>query len=120
MMWTFSAETIAAGVIIGPLLIGIGIVVALALVALFYGRLRQGPGPERWPQPTPQKPPARAGAWATPEEVSREEAPANHGPGHQDSAPSEYEEASRDPDEVPHDGKRRMPYELRGYQGPRT
>ncbi|MDF3293695.1 DUF6479 family protein [Streptomyces silvisoli] len=120
MMWTFGAETVAAGFIIGPLLIGIGIVVALALVGLFYGRLRRGPGPQRTPQPPPEQPPPRARAWTTPTEFAEGEAPANHGPGHQDSQVSEPEEVSREPDEVPRDGRRRLPYELRGYPGPRT
>ncbi len=120
MMWTFGAETIAAGFNAGPLLIGIGIVAALALVGVFYGLLRRGPGPERSPQPPPEQPPPRARAWATPSEVAGGETPQNHGPGHQDTQATAPEEVSREPDEVPHDGRRRMPYELRGYPGPRT
>jgi hypothetical protein len=120
MMWTIGVENIAAGLNVGPLLIGVGVVVALALVGVFYGLLRRGLGPERTPQPPPEQPPPRARAWATPTEVAEGEAPPNHGPGHQDAQPSEPEEVSREPEEVPQDGRRRMPYELRGYPGPRT
>ncbi|MCQ4081714.1 DUF6479 family protein [Streptomyces sp. RB6PN25] len=118
-MVTISAMYAAAGGSFdaGPLLMGIALVVGLGLVGIFYGWLRSGPQrsrPSRLKEPQP-----RAGAWQTPDELGQEP-PADHGPGHQEGEPVEYEKGSSPPEEVPHDGRRRMPYELRdSYPGPR-
>ncbi len=103
---------LAVGVV--PLLIGIVLVALLGFVLIAYGRRRRArePLPPRSPQP-------RSGAWHTREEYGRP-TPPDHGPGHQDGTPSGYEEASRPAEEVPRDGGRLRPYDIRDYPGPRT
>ncbi|MGK5632952.1 DUF6479 family protein [Streptomyces sp. URMC 123] len=90
---------------IGPLIVGI-IVVILLIAALWLGRRVR----EREPEP-PQEPQPRGGAWETPQEHETGSVPPDHGPGHQDSERHEYSER-REPDEVPRNGVRHMPYEF--------
>jgi Family of unknown function (DUF6479) len=119
VMVTISAIYAAAGGFFnaGPLLMGIALILGLGLVGILYGWLKSGP--KRSQPPIIKEPQPRAGAWQTPDELGRE-APPDHGPGHQEGEPVEYEEGSAPPEEVPHDGRRRLPYELRdSYPGPR-
>jgi hypothetical protein len=119
MMWMYGDMLAASGSFYaGPLIMGILMVVALGFVAIFYGLLRRGRERQQ-PIRRPERPLPRSGAWQTPSEVGKEPV-ADHGPGHQDGEPTDYEEATRTPEEVPRDGRRRMPYELRDYPGPRT
>lgn len=93
---------------IGPLVIGIFVVAILIGGVYISWRVR-----EKEPPP-PKDPGLRSGAWETREELGHE-TPPDHGPGHQDlpEGPHEIQEI-REPDEVPHNGKRRLPYELHG------
>jgi Family of unknown function (DUF6479) len=129
-MRSLSLELAARGQLvgIGPLVIGIILVLALIVARVYYVRRKaQEPPPSADPQP-------RSGAWETPEEHGAE-APPNHGPGHQDGPePVGYENVRRDPEEVrpldpeeaeetqnrPRRGGRRTPHQVRPYQGPRT
>jgi hypothetical protein len=91
---------------IAPLVVGL-CVVAILILAVWLGlRVR-----DREPRPTTEPKP-RSGAWQTAEEYGHT-TPPDHGPGHQDT-PSHEDESleNRDPDEVPRDGHRLMPYEL--------
>ncbi|MDF3288104.1 MULTISPECIES: DUF6479 family protein [Streptomyces] len=98
---------------IAPAAIGIAIVVCLVAAVVYGYRARaREPAPPREPQP-------RGGAWQTPEE--RESAvPPDRGVQDPEADPVGYEETSRGPEEVPRDGHRRTPHELRHYPGPRT
>src|SRR5207302_2746202 len=119
MMWTFSADAAAGQLFMaGPLLIAIAFLVGMGFVAVFYGWLRRGRRPAPPIRSAEHLP--REGAWQTPDEFYGKQVPTDHGPGHQDSEPVEYEEASQEPEEVPRDGRRRMPYEIADYPGPRT
>jgi Family of unknown function (DUF6479) len=130
-MRSLSLELAARGhlVGIGPLVIGILLVLALIVARIRYVRRKaQEPPPPAEPQP-------RSGAWETPEEHGGGGVPPNHGPGHQDGPePVGYENVRRDPEEVrplnpeeaeesqtkPRRGGRRTPHQVRPYQGPRT
>jgi Family of unknown function (DUF6479) len=96
---------------IAPLVVGIAVVAILTVAVVVGFRIR-----DREPRVT-QEPQPRSGAWQTHDEYDHE-TPPDHGPGHQDSARHELREP-REPDEVPHDGIRRMPYELHTH-GTRT
>jgi Family of unknown function (DUF6479) len=129
-MRSLSLELAARGhlVGIGPLVIGVVLVLALIVARVYYiRRKQQEPPPPADPQP-------RGGAWETPEEHGGPAA-ANHGPGHQDGPePVGYENVRRDPEEVrpldaeeaeetqgrPRRGGRRTPHQVRPWQGPRT
>ncbi|MGP4003271.1 DUF6479 family protein [Streptomyces sp. 8N706] len=92
---------------IAPLVVGI-IVVLLLIGAVWLGyRVRS-----REPDP-PQEPQPRGGAWETAQEHLSGRAPEDHGPGHQDLArPLTDVSEHREPQDVPHDGVRHMPYEF--------
>jgi hypothetical protein len=92
---------------IGPMVIGICIV-ALLIVAVWFGRRRSA----REPRPTLDSKP-RSGAWSTRQEHESGGATADHGPGHQGEGPRTHESREPRPDEMPRDGRRRMPYEVR-------
>ncbi|MDT3400688.1 DUF6479 family protein [Streptomyces sp. B1866] len=98
---------------IGPLVVGI-VVVAMLIAALWLGlRTRKAePGPSQEKQP-------RAGAWQRRQETDEEAAADDHGPGHQDSERHEHAE-SREPHEVPADGRRRLPYEIENQASRRS
>ncbi|AEW99254.1 hypothetical protein [Streptantibioticus cattleyicolor] len=99
----------------GPLVMGVFLLGGLGLAAL-YARLHRRVhthAPGSGPQP-------RSAAWASSEEIRSGHCPPDHGPGHdRDVEPVEYEDAPPPPPaEVPRDGRRRMPYELRdSYPG---
>ncbi|WP_399129940.1 DUF6479 family protein [Actinacidiphila sp. ITFR-21] len=101
-------------VAIGPLVIGICMVIVLIL-AVWLGMRRVGRGPR---VPRGERP--RSGAWQTRQEHDTG-APADHGPGHQESTARTHESRQPVPDEMPRDGRRRMPYEVRssGVRGGR-
>lgn len=90
---------------IGPLVIGI-IIVGLLIAAVWFGRRRS----EREPE-VPRGTRARSGAWQTPREGENGGAE-DHGPGHQGSTARSHEARGLEPDEVPQDGRRRLPHEL--------
>ncbi|MEC3997878.1 DUF6479 family protein [Actinacidiphila sp. DG2A-62] len=91
---------------IGPLVLGIVVVIVL-IAAVWVGMRRVGKEP-----PIPQGRRPRAGAWSTRREHDVG-APDDHGPGHQDEGPRTHESREPQPDEMPRDGRRRMPYEVR-------
>jgi hypothetical protein len=91
---------------IGPLIIGICIVIVLIL-AVWLGIRRLGRGPAVPPGGQP-----RSGAWATRQEHDTG-APEDHGPGHQESGARTHESRRSQPYPMPQDGRRRMPYEVR-------
>jgi hypothetical protein len=91
---------------IGPLVIGIAIVCML-IGAVWFGMRRVGKEP-----PLPRGTRPRAGAWHTRQEYDTG-SPPDHGPGHQDEGPRTHESREPRPDEMPQDGRRRMPYEVR-------
>ncbi|MEE4542707.1 DUF6479 family protein [Streptomyces sp. V4-01] len=92
---------------IGPLILGIVVVIVL-IAAVWVGMRRVGREP---PLPKGRRP--RSGAWSTRQEHD-DGAPDDHGPGHQDdSGPRTHESREPEPDEMPQDGRRRMPYEVR-------
>jgi hypothetical protein len=100
-----------AGAIAGiwPAATGI-VVVGVLIAAVYYGIQRRArePAPPAGPQP-------RAGAWHTRDELDSG-SPPDHGPGHQDEGPrAGAESGSREPAEVPRDGRRRTPGEFRDY-----
>ncbi|AEW96043.1 MULTISPECIES: hypothetical protein [Streptomycetaceae] len=113
-MITLSTQSLAADYfIVGPLLMGIGFIGAMAFVGIFYGVMHRGR--PRWaPRGPAAAPQPRSGSWRTAEEYRTRRVAEDHGPGHDGMAPVGYE-ASRPepPPEVPRDGRRRMPYELR-------
>lgn len=86
------------------------VVVGVLIAAVYYGIQRRArePTPPAGPQP-------RAGAWHTREELYSG-SPPDHGPGHQNEGPRvRRESAGREPAEVPRDGRRRTPREIRDY-----
>ncbi|WP_405589341.1 DUF6479 family protein [Streptomyces sp. NBC_01190] len=90
---------------IGPLILGILIVIVLILgVWLGIRRVGRGPGVPRGKR-------ARSGAWQTRQEHDTG-APDDHGPGHQEPGPRTHESRQPEPDEMPRDGRRRLPYEV--------
>ncbi|MEU8569324.1 DUF6479 family protein [Streptomyces pathocidini] len=92
---------------IGPFVIGIFVVLILVGAVALGLRVRA-----KEPAP-PQEPQKRGGAWETHNEHETGSAPANHGPGHQDLArPRTDVHEARDPNDVPHNGVRHMPYEF--------
>lgn len=91
---------------IGPLILGIVVVIVL-IAAVWMGIQRVGREP---PLPRGKRP--RSGAWSTRQEHDAG-APEDHGPGHQDENPRTHELREPQPDEMPQDGRRRMPYEVR-------
>jgi len=92
---------------IGPMIIGVCIVIMLiAAVWLGIRRIGRDPALPRGEQP-------RSGAWQTRQEHDTG-APADHGSGHQGSTARTHESRQPIPDEMPQDGRRRMPYEVRG------
>ncbi|HEY5836834.1 DUF6479 family protein [Streptomyces sp.] len=93
---------------IGPLVIGVCIVIVL-IAAVWLGMRRVGRDPA-----VPRGTRPRSGAWQTRQEHETG-APEGHGPGHQDSGPRTHESRQPVPDEVPRDGRRRFPHELRPY-----
>lgn len=98
---------------IGPLVIGILVVILLIGAVVLGLRVRS-----REPEP-PKDAQRRGGAWTTRDEHERGNAPENHGPGHQDVArPREDVQEWRDPNDVPHDGVRHLPYEFGPYSRP--
>lgn len=137
-MRSLSMELVAAGgnlaVGIGPLIIGVLLVIGSIVARVLYIRRK------RTEPPVPANPQPRAGAWETHEEIEDGHCPSNHGPGHQEGPPDgRYENVSREPEPVePFDedepaeeepvhsrtrhrrGGRRTPYQVRHYQGPRT
>ncbi|WP_328912674.1 MULTISPECIES: DUF6479 family protein [unclassified Streptomyces] len=90
---------------IGPLVIGLCIV-GLLITAVWFGRRRSRhqPGPPEGTRP-------RSGAWQTRQEHDAG-APPDHGPGHQGKTPRSHESHEPQPEEVPRDGRRRLPHEL--------
>lgn len=98
---------------IAPLVLGI-IVVAVLITAVWVGIRRHEP-------PVPKGPRPRSGAWATRQEHDHG-APPDHGPGHQGEGPRTHESREPEPHEMPRDGRRRMPYEVRdtGVRGGKT
>jgi hypothetical protein len=104
-MTTIAASDLVIG--IGPLIIGIFIVLAL-IGAVYLGfRVR-----DREPEPS-EEPQPRGGAWETRAEYDTGATTEDHGPGHQDleREPEDLQQ-NRAPHEVPRDGIRRMPYEF--------
>jgi hypothetical protein len=91
---------------IGPLVIGVCIV-GLLIAAVWFGRRRSANEPRPTLEPKP-----RSGAWSTRQEHETGATP-DHGPGHQDQGPRTHESREPRPDEMPRDGRRRMPYEVR-------
>ncbi|MET8679152.1 DUF6479 family protein [Streptomyces sp. NPDC004647] len=89
---------------IAPLVVGLVVVAVLTAAVIVGLRIR-----DREPRVSPEPQP-RSGAWQTRDEQDHE-TPPDHGPGHQDTPRHELREP-REPDEVPHDGVRRMPHEL--------
>ena len=100
---------------LAPLVVGVLLVLGFMVARVLYIR-RKAQEP-----PLPERPQPRAGAWETIEEEEQgHPSSPDHGPGHQDGPePREYENASREPEEVK-PGPRRYPEEFRGYPGPRT
>jgi len=94
---------------IGPLIIGICIV-ALLITAVWFGRRRSAGEPE-----VPRGTRARSGAWQTPQEGQNGGAD-DHGAGYQGDGHRSHEARGLEPDEVPRDGRRRLPHEL-GHSG---
>jgi len=90
---------------LGPLIIGICIV-ALLIAAVGYGIWRSSREPE-----VPKGKRARSGAWQTPSEA-RDGGAEDHGAGHQGEGRRSHEARGIEPDEVPQDGRRRLPHEL--------
>jgi hypothetical protein len=92
---------------IGPLVIGICIV-ALLIAAVWFGRRRSEGEP-----PVPRGKRARSGAWQSPHEPppADGEVP-DHGPGHQEEGPRSHEARQPVPDDMPQDGRRRLPHEI--------
>ncbi|WP_431044008.1 DUF6479 family protein [Streptomyces sp. P1-3] len=112
-MGTYSTVPLAARdhlVGIGPLVAGIGIVIGLILAVWLGIRVKNKE------LPPSQEPQPRAGAWETEQEYEsgRLTSP-DHGPGHQDSHPTDVKTQRRKPMEVPHDGVRHMPYEFGNF-----
>lgn len=92
-----------------PAVIGVAIV-ALLIAAVAFGIRRRA----REPAP-PEELQFRAGAWQTREELDNPK-PGDHGPGHQREGPYiGHLSERRAPDEVPHDGRRRFPYEIKDF-----
>ena len=92
---------------IGPLVIGICIV-GLLIAAVWFGRRRSAGEP-----PVPPGPHARSGAWQAPDEQPPEEGEvSDHGPGHQGEGVRSHESRQPVPNEVPRDGRRRLPHEI--------
>jgi hypothetical protein len=89
---------------LGPMIIGVCIVLML-IGAVWIGMRR------REPSITPGKRP-REGAWQTRQEHDTGPAADDHGPGHQDSGPRSHESRQPRPDEMPQDGRRRLPHEI--------
>ncbi len=109
------SASVAQGLSVGIILAAVGIAIVICLVAaVVYGyRIRaREPAPPREPQP-------RGGAWQTPEE-RQSAVPPDRSAQNVEADPVGYEETSSDPEEVPQDGHRRTPHELRHYPGPRT
>ncbi|MFC4031009.1 DUF6479 family protein [Streptomyces polygonati] len=101
-------------VAIGPAILGVGIVIVLIwAVRLGIRRHGRGPGVPRGSRP-------RSGAWQTRQE-HESGAPEDHGPGHQPPDLRTHESRQPEPDEMPRDGRRRLPYEVRssGVRGGR-
>jgi hypothetical protein len=90
---------------IGPLVIGICIVLVL-IAAVWLGMRRMGRDPA---VPRGERP--RSGSWQTRQEHDSG-APDDHGPGHQGVSARTHESRQPEPDEMPQDGRRRMPYEV--------
>ncbi|WP_329137856.1 DUF6479 family protein [Streptomyces sp. NBC_01476] len=90
---------------IGPMVIGVCIVIVL-IAAVWLGMRRMGRGPA-----VPRGPRPRSGAWQTRQEHDSG-APDDHGPGHQESTARTHESRQPEPDEMPQDGRRRLPYEV--------
>ncbi|MEW1866422.1 MULTISPECIES: DUF6479 family protein [unclassified Streptomyces] len=100
---------------IGPLVIGICIVIVL-IAAVVFGMRRVGRGPA---VPRGRRP--RSGAWETRQEYDSG-APPDHGPGHQGDGHRSHDERRIEPDEMPRDGRRRLPHEVHasGVRGGRV
>ncbi|WP_335978796.1 MULTISPECIES: DUF6479 family protein [Streptomycetaceae] len=90
---------------IGPLVIGICIVIVL-IAAVVFGMRRMGRDPR---VPTGTRP--RSGAWATRQEHDQG-APPDHGPGHQGDGRRTHDARKIEADEMPQDGRRRFPHEV--------
>jgi hypothetical protein len=90
---------------LAPFIVGL-LVVALLIGAVWLGRRIRA----REPRPS-REPQQRSGAWQRRHESDDEARAHDHGPGHQDSERHELAEG-REPDEVPRDGRRRLPYEI--------
>ncbi|MYS22670.1 hypothetical protein GA0115240_14328 [Streptomyces sp. DvalAA-14] len=102
-------------VAIVPAILGVIIVIVLILaVRLGIKRHGRGPGVPRGLRP-------RSGAWQTRRE-HEVGAPEDHGPGHQPPDRRTHESRQPEPDEMPQDGRRRLPYEVRssGVRGGRV
>jgi hypothetical protein len=92
---------------LGPLVAGIFVVLVLIGAVVVGLRVRM-----REPEP-PKEPQRRGGAWETRDEYEDGVATDDHGPGHQDLArPQTDVQEQRDPNEVPHNGIRHLPYEF--------
>jgi hypothetical protein len=89
---------------LGPMIIGVCIV-AVLILAVWVGMRRREPAPPRGKRP-------RQGAWQTRQEHETGPAAEDHGPGHQDSGPRTHESRQPRPDEMPRDGRRRLPHEI--------
>ncbi|MDI5962566.1 DUF6479 family protein [Streptomyces sp. SL13] len=120
-MRVLSEENIAVArdylVGIVPAVIGVIIVIGLVM-AVVYGRRRRAQEP-----PAPQQPQPRAGAWHIRQELG-EDTPADHGPGHQNAHPVEYEYEPEDqePEEIERTSQRERlrPQQIRPHQGPHS
>ncbi|MBB5939168.1 DUF6479 family protein [Streptomyces zagrosensis] len=94
---------------IGPFVAGIA-VAAVLILAVAYGLRRRDREP-----PPPQEPQPRSGAWETADEHRTGRASADHGPGHQEGEAVGYITQNREPDEIPHEGRRMMPHEFKDH-----
>ena len=90
---------------VGPLVIGICIVIVL-VAAVWFGMRRMGKEPA-----VPSGLRARSGAWQTRQEHDSG-APDDHGPGHQGDGHRTHDARGVEPDEMPRDGRRRLPHEV--------
>jgi len=92
---------------LAPLIIGLCIV-AVLIGAVWFGRRRIAGEP-----PVPKGKRARSGAWQAPNEPPPADGEiSDHGPGHQEEGPRSHEERQPVPDDMPRDGRRRLPHEI--------
>jgi hypothetical protein len=90
---------------IGPLIIGICIV-ALLITSVWFGRRRSADQRD-----VPHGTRARSAAWQTPQK-GRNGGADDHGAGYQGDGHRTHESREIESDEVPRDGRRRLPHEM--------